>query len=138
VPPEALQLPVYATPTSAVSGAVHVSDTADTTKFVTDWLFDCPALSLTFRLNVYVPVVVGVPVMAPLDALMLSQLGELPLTEYLYGGVPPAALQLPVYATPTSAVSGTLHVNVTEETTKFVTAWVAVCALLSLTFKLNV
>jgi hypothetical protein len=82
-------------------------------------------------------VVAGVPVIAPVEAFMLSQLGALPLTEYLYGGAPPAALQLPVYATPTSAVSGTVHVNVTADTTKLVTALLADIPLLSITFKLN-
>jgi hypothetical protein len=30
-----------------------------------------------------------------------------------------------------------VHVNVTADTTKFVTAWLAVCPLLSVTFKLK-
>ena len=130
---------MYATPTSAVGGTVQVIVTAgETTKFVTAWLADAELASLTFKLKVYVPGPVGVPVMAPVNELMLNQLGALPLTEYLYGGAPPEPVQLPVYATPTSAVSGAVQLKVKAVTTKLVTAWLADIPLLSLTFKLNV
>jgi hypothetical protein len=55
----------------------------ETAKFVTAWLTDTELASPTFKLNVKVPAPVGVPVIAPVDELMLSQLGALPLTEYL-------------------------------------------------------
>jgi Asp/Glu/hydantoin racemase len=104
VPPPAVQLaPVYATFTCAVAGNVqfNVSVAGATTKLVTAKVAVCgvDALSVTFTLKDVVVAVVGVPLIAPVVALIDIQEGA-PTSEYIYGVVPPAAVQLaPVYAT---------------------------------------
>jgi hypothetical protein len=58
--------------------------------------------------NVYVPTVVGVPVIAPVVELTVKPGGIAPVITKVKGAVPPAGLKLPVYATPTVPVGGTL------------------------------
>jgi hypothetical protein len=98
-------------------------------------------LSATFTVNENVPTADGVPVIAPVEEFNAIPPGSAPaLMEYVYGGVPDPAVQLPpAYATPFCAASGTLHVNVNAagDTTKFVTACVCVCDALSVTFNVN-
>ena len=98
-------------------------------------------LSANFTVNENVPTADGVPVIAPVEEFNAIPPGSAPaLMEYVYGGVPDPAVQLPpAYATPFCAASGTLHVNVNAagDTTKFVTACVCVCDALSVTFNVN-
>ena len=119
-----------------------------TTKFVIACVAVCAVgvvVSAACTVKAYaLPATVGVPVIAPVAVLKLRPPGNAPaLIEYVYGVVPPAAAQLaPVYATPTCAVAGKVHVNVraAAETVKLVIAWVALCAVgvvLSTTFTVN-
>jgi hypothetical protein len=134
VPPAAVQLaPVYATFTCAVAGnvQVNVSVAGATTKLVTANVAVCDPLSVTLTLNDVVAAAVGVPLIAPVVALIDIQEGA-PTSEYVYGVVPPTAVQLaPVYATFTCAVVGNVqpNVSVAGATTKLATACVAVCGV---------
>ena len=50
-------------------------------------------LSVTFKVNVYVPGVVGVPEISPVVLFNVSPGGSVPeLTVQVYGGVPPYAV----------------------------------------------
>ena len=52
----------------------------------------------------YVPAVVGVPVIAPVEGFSVSPGGSEPLTmEKVYGGTPPVATSAELYGTPTCA-----------------------------------
>ncbi len=54
-------------------------------------------LSATFTVKPLTPTAVGVPVIAPLDPPMLNPGGNVPEPlnmEYVYGGLPPLAMQL--------------------------------------------
>ena len=63
----------------------------------------CDPLSAAFMVKVNTPAVLGVPVIAPLAGFTVKPPGKVPaLTEYVYGLVPPAALQLPEYGVPTT------------------------------------
>ncbi len=55
-----------------------------------------PKLSLTVTLNVEDPVLVGVPLMVPLDAFKVSPAGSDPrvTTQLLYGACPPEAVRV--------------------------------------------
>ena len=84
MPPLPAQLaPVYATPTSAVAGKVHVSVKAETTvKLVTGYVAvaGVEALSVTLTVKDNMPLAVGVPEMAPVEELILIQVGA-PVSE---------------------------------------------------------
>ena len=62
-----------------------------------------PKLSFTVTLNEAVAAVLGVPLITPLDAFKLKPAGSAPLltVQLLYGGVPPVAANVWLYATPT-------------------------------------
>ena len=50
--------------------------------------------------TVLTPVAVGVPLICPLAALMVKPAGR-PVADHVYGVVPPLALMVALYATPT-------------------------------------
>jgi hypothetical protein len=146
VPPEPVQLPEYATFTCAPAGKLHVKvkTAGATVKLPNACVAVCgvASLSVTFTVNDVAPAVLGVPVMAPVDGFKFNPPGSAPtLIEYVYAGVPPAAVQLPVYTTFTRAPAGKLQVNVkmAGATAKLAIARVAVCAgaPLSVTFTVN-
>jgi hypothetical protein len=115
VPPAAVQLaPVYATPTCAVAGKMHVIPTATFMLKLALPMSGVAELSVAVTVNETVPAVVGVPVMVtevPGDPLKPNQLGPPGLIANVYGAVPPVALQLPpVNVTPTWGVAGKVHV----------------------------
>ncbi len=85
VPPPAEQLaPVYATFTCAVAGNVQlsVSVAGATTKVVSVYVCVTDALSVTFTVNDVVVAAVGVPLMAPVVALIDIHAGA-PTSEYV-------------------------------------------------------
>ena len=128
MPPPAVQVtPAYGAPTCPAGGTpqLSVSAAGATTKFVTGCVCVTEALSVTFKVKEKLPVAVGVPVIAPVVGFTLNHPGA-PAAEYVYGEIPPEAVQLPEYPTPTCAESGALHVsnNGAGATTKFVTACV--------------
>ncbi len=62
-----------------------------------------PSLSVTVTVNEDVPVVVGVPLMTPVDGARVRPGGSVPvLSAHVYGFVPPEAARVWEYATPTS------------------------------------
>lgn len=64
-----------------------------------------PVESVTLIVNEKEPAVVGVPVIAPVVALRVRPGGSEPdATENLYGKVPPVAMTVEEYGTPTSPV----------------------------------
>jgi hypothetical protein len=59
------------------------------------------ALSDTFAVKFVVPAAAGVPVMAPLEAVSVRFAGSDPtLIDQVYGGVPPLAVSVSLYAVP--------------------------------------
>jgi hypothetical protein len=86
--------------------------------------------------NDIVVAAVGVPLIAPVVGLIDIHVGA-PTSEYVYGVVPPPAVQLaPAYATFAWAVVGNVqeNVSVAGATTKLVTANVAVTGVAALSF----
>ncbi len=62
------------------------------------WTSDCPPASATRTVNDEVPVVVGVPEMAPVIGFNLSPAGSVPVPATMFqvsGGVPPVACREP-------------------------------------------
>ncbi len=58
--------------------------------------------SFTWAVNVNGPAVVGVPVIAPVEASRLNPVGRPPdVIENVYGGTPPLATSVELYGTPT-------------------------------------
>lgn len=54
------------------------------------------ALSVTIAVNVNVPVALGLPVIAPVEAVNVKPVGSDPVAMLqLYGGVPPVAVSVP-------------------------------------------
>src|SRR3979409_2374935 len=106
LPPLATRLEVYATPTSPVVAATQTRPTAGAIVIPHPLVVAvAPFASITLAVNVNVPAVVGIPVMAPVAAFKLSPVGRLPVAiEYVNAPVPPLATRLEVYATPTSPV----------------------------------
>ncbi len=91
------------------------------------------SLSVTLTVKLYVPDVAGVPLMAPVVALIDIHAGA-PTSEYEYGVVPPPAEQLaPVYGTFTCAVAGNVQFSVTVPgaTTKLLSINAPVAMVLS-------
>jgi hypothetical protein len=86
---------VYATFTWAVAGKLQfkVSVAGATTKLVTAKVAVWDALSVTLTLKDVVVAAVGVPLIAPVVALIDIHVGA-PTSEYVDGVVPPAAVQL--------------------------------------------
>ncbi len=94
VPPAAVKVCAYARPTSPLGSEVVVMVSPATTVIDSACAAEvAPALSFTVTLNEDVPVPVGDPVIAPVDAFKPSPLGSDPLltVQLLYGGVPPVA-----------------------------------------------
>jgi hypothetical protein len=52
--------------------------------------------SLTVIVKLVVPVAVGLPEMMPLAGLRVRPAGRLPVTDQVYGAVPPVALRAPL------------------------------------------
>ncbi len=132
---------MYGTFTCAPAGKVqlNVSAAGATTKVVSAYVCVTDALSVTFTVNDVVVAVVGVPLIAPVVALIDIHAGA-PTSEYVYAGVPPPALQLaPVYATFTCAVAGNVQLSVKGggATTKAGTAKVVLTAGVSLSVTLT-
>ena len=64
-----------------------------------------PVESTTCAVKLNVPAVVGVPVIAPVEAFNVSPGGSDPLMiENVYGATPPVTTRAELYATPTCAV----------------------------------
>src|SRR5439155_959465 len=105
VPPVAVNVCEYATPTvPAGSGdaVVITSGGGAAGLIVIDSDFDtvCEALSLTWTLKVAVVAAVGVPPITPADSDKPA--GRVPgVTDHVYGGVPPVAVNGCEYVTPT-------------------------------------
>jgi hypothetical protein len=59
-----------------------------------------PALSVTCAVKVYGPTVVGVPLSAPARESVSPGGSAPPVTDHVYGGLPPVAVKLCEYATP--------------------------------------
>jgi hypothetical protein len=78
-----------------------------------------PCESTTWAVKLYVPAVVGVPVIAPVDGFSVKPGGRKPLiNENVYGATPPVATRAELYAVPTCAVPvGQVRVIASEETT---------------------
>jgi hypothetical protein len=81
--------------------------------------------SVTVTETVEVPVAVAVPVIAPVELLIDSPLGN-PLALKLYGGVPPVATTEPLYAIPAVAA---VNVVVVIDNALAVTAEIVICRL---------
>ena len=118
---------------------MHVSvNVAAATAILVACIAVTDALSVTNTVNETVPALVGDPVTTPVDEFIPNPAGSAPtLTEYTYGGVPPPAVQLPLYATPTCA-AGRLHANVScAAATAILVACIAVADALSVTRTVN-
>ena len=90
----ALSGPLSAVPGTAVLGQMVTLAGAEEMVMLKALLANCWGLpaSLTWAVNVKVPVLVGVPVMAPVAALSANPPGRDPLaTDQVYGVVPPVA-----------------------------------------------
>lgn len=83
-----------------------------------DWVMEieqeasavAPAASVTLIANEYVPAVVGMPLINPVEAFRLRPVGKLPeFREYVYGAVPLDADRECVYATLTDPDGGLLQ-----------------------------
>ena len=114
-----------------------------TTKLViaSDALCVGEPLSATLTVKDVAPAVFGVPVIAPVEAFKFNPPDNAPtLIEYAYGVVPPLAVQVPEYPTPTCAPAGKLqaNVNVGGATVKLLIACVAACTGVPLSVALTV
>ena len=72
----------------------------------------CEALSLTCTVSGYVPTAGGVPLSAPVEGFSISQEGKPEVPVHVYGGVPPEAASVAVYACPDTAPGSELVVMV--------------------------
>jgi hypothetical protein len=100
VPPVAVNVCEYAPPTLPEGRDVVVIESGGgSTVRANDFVAVRDALSRTWTVKFAVPAVVGVPLITPaLDTV--SQVGA-PVTDHVYGGVPPVAARLWEYAVPT-------------------------------------
>ena len=77
------------------SEAVVMASVGETTVSVRFTVFDCCGVleSFTWKVNArLLTAAVGVPVIAPVEAFRLAQVGKAPLaTDHVYGTVPPVA-----------------------------------------------
>jgi len=84
--------------------------------------------SVAVMVKLKVPGVVGVPVMTPVEVLRANPPGRLPVSAYVYGGVPPAVAICVVYKTPAvplCKVGGVVIASV--EFTRWLAVCVAIC-----------
>lgn len=107
-PPVDVSSPVKPTPCVPLGsdGGVRVRALPDaatfTVKVAAATLPPLPELSVAVIVNVCGPATVGVPVMAPLDGSRLRPSGSAPpVTDHVYGAIPPAAETVPKYCNPT-------------------------------------
>ncbi len=92
VPPEAVSAWLYATPAVSAGRLAVVIVSPETTVIDKAWVAVAPTLSVTLAVKLEVPEVVGVPVMAPVEATRDSPAGRLPeASAHVRGAVPPAA-----------------------------------------------
>ncbi len=84
-----------------------------------------PALSCTVTENLEVPVPRGVPIMMPLAGFRTMPFGRIPLVtvQFLYGGVPPAAVSGCEYSANTMPLGSGFVVMVTGLVTVMENAW---------------
>jgi hypothetical protein len=103
VPPFAISFVEYAVPVVPPgSDVVIIVGACPATVMPTTFVPVLFAASFTCTVNDTVPVVVGVPEIAPVDATRLNPVGRVPaITLQLYGVVPPLACSAAEYAVPT-------------------------------------
>ena len=115
----------------------YVADVPPPALIVIDRAFvaEAPTLSATFAVKLDVPLVVGVPLMIPVEPASDSPAGRLPaLTVHVRGVVPPVSASVWLYAVPT-VPAGRLDVVIDGAAfTTMDNAFVAVAATLSVTF----
>ena len=103
MPPEAVSVCEYATPTAPLGRVGELVMVTELIWIENAWLALTDALSATCTVKLNVPVAVGVPVMAPVPAFSSSPPGSDPIvTDHVYGCVPPEAVSVCEYATPTA------------------------------------
>src|SRR4051794_40264320 len=101
MPPVAPIAELYGTPTVPFGSVFVIERAAGAMLIVSLALTFCAGLppSVTVTSTVTLPATVGVPLTA--HAVRLSPAGRAPVMEQLYGVVPPVAVMLALYATPT-------------------------------------
>jgi len=100
VPPVAVNVCEYAPPTLPEGRDVVVIESGGGSIVrANDFVAVRDALSRTWTVKFAVPAVVGVPLITPAPD-SVSQVGA-PVTDHIYGGVPPVAAKLWEYAVPT-------------------------------------
>jgi hypothetical protein len=101
VPPDAVMFALYAMPTVPLGSVLVNASVAGAMMMVSTWLTFCagePA-SVTLTVTIALPAVVGVPLTT--HPVRLRPSGNVPVIEQLYGEVPPFAVIVELYATPT-------------------------------------
>ena len=94
-PPVAASVWLYDVPAVPPGSEVVLMESAPEIVIVRLFVAMALLLSATCTVKVLLPAVVGVPVMAPLEALRLRPAGRLPLvTDQLYGVAPPVAVRV--------------------------------------------
>src|SRR5260370_15052766 len=94
VPPVAVIVSLYGTPTTADGGGLKVTDTPAAIVRLVAWVALCPFASVTFTVKLYVPATVGVPLRFP---LLVSDTpgGSEPLaTDQVNGLTPPDSVSV--------------------------------------------
>jgi len=108
VPPPATRAELYATPTCPVPvGQVRVGGGSTTTMLQFEAVVpaELPLESTTCAVKLNVPVVLGVPVMAPVAVFSVNPAGSDPLvSEKVYGPTPPDATSDEVYTIPVGPI----------------------------------
>lgn len=141
VPPVAVSVWLYATLTVSAGRLAVVIVTAALTTMDKAFVAVAPTLSVTLAVKLDVPDVVGVPVIAPVEATMESPAGRLPEEiDHERGEVPPVEARVWLYVAPT-VVAGRLDVVIEGAAlTTMESAFVALAVSVSvaLTVKLEV
>ena len=117
VPPVADNICEYATPTVPFGNDCVATARPAATVIVKSAVLEDPAESVARAVKRNVPAVVGVPEIAPLE-LSDKPAGKVPpARDQVYGGVPPDAVRVWLYATPASAPARVVTLIVTPGAT---------------------